>query len=785
MKKLLLLLLVAAGTVSAATFNLFTPATGVLKGSSTTYVTTAATSLDIKTLWSGTCDSTTYLRGDGSCQTPPGTGGGTVNSVALSAPSVFGVSGSPVTTTGTLTLSFATGQTSNSILATPDGTTGALSLRTIVNGDLPTVNTAHGGTGVTTITGPVKGNGTSAFSAAAAADIYGLWSGTCNSSSFLRGDGACASPGTGTVTSVALTVPSGFSVTGSPITTSGTLAISGTLNPAAGGTGVATLSGIAKGNGTSAFTTAASGDVTSLWGGTCDATTYLRGDGSCITPPTGGSGANPSASVGLTAVNGSAGTFLRSDGAPALSQAIVPTWTGVHTFTSAGTAINVTNDVTAGTFTGNGAALTSLNAGNISTGTLAAARGGTGVSNSNTITLGGNISTAAAFTTSGANSLTLTTTGATNVTLPTSGTLSTATGANPSASAGLTAVNGSASTFMRSDGAPAISQSISPTWTGNHTFTPSSGTAISVNGVSGSSTIVSKLSASGAATSGILLANNNNTAGTATDVEFNNHSSLGLVTGRIRNEVTGASNYSMRFYTYGAALSDRMGISGPGNVYINPPESGTTLTVDTSATGVSAAGLNIVNTTGGSSDYANLFVNSGSGSWLVGASPTQFRILRSGSGTNVMQSDTSDHVFFPSSSTSASTQTGFWCYDGSAQLIRDSVSCIVSARRFKERIKPLEAGLSEVVKLKPVRFHYTRKFNGFLQSDPNYSGEQVGFIADDVLALDPRLAIVEKDGTTPHGVRYENMVALLAKAIQEQQVQIEKLRAELHKQKRH
>lgn len=43
-------------------------------------------------------------------------------------------------------------------------------------------------------------------------------------------------------------------------------------------------------------------------------------------------------------------------------------------------------------------------------------------------------------------------------------------GANPTASAGLTAINGSALTFMRSDGAPAISQSISPTWTGTHTF---------------------------------------------------------------------------------------------------------------------------------------------------------------------------------------------------------------------------------------------------------------------------------------------------------------------------
>lgn len=336
LQKSLLVLLVAAGTVSAATFNLFSPANGVLKGNAGTYVTTSATATDVKSLWTGTCDDTTYLRGDGSCQTPPGTGGGTVNSVSLSAPSIFSVSGSPVTTTGTLGLTFATGQTANQVLATPDGTTGAVGLRALVSGDLPTVPASKGGTGVTTLTGLVKGNGTSAFTSAVAADVYGLWTGTCNSSSFLRGDGSCASPGVGTVTSVALTVPSGFSVTGSPITSSGTLAISGTLNPAAGGTGVATLTGIAKGNGTSAFTAAVSSDVRGLWGGTCDATTYLRGDGACATPPTGGTSANPSATIGLTAVNGSAGTFLRSDGAPALSQSIAPTWTAQHKFTSSG-----------------------------------------------------------------------------------------------------------------------------------------------------------------------------------------------------------------------------------------------------------------------------------------------------------------------------------------------------------------------------------------------------------------------------------------------------------------
>jgi hypothetical protein len=58
--------------------------------------------------------------------------------------------------------------------------------------------------------------------------------------------------------------------------------------------------------------------------------------------PSGSSGANPTGTVGLSAVNGSATTFLRSDGAPALSQSIVPTWTGQHTFNYNGPGILMT-----------------------------------------------------------------------------------------------------------------------------------------------------------------------------------------------------------------------------------------------------------------------------------------------------------------------------------------------------------------------------------------------------------------------------------------------------------
>lgn len=71
-------------------------------------------------------------------------------------------------------------------------------------------------------------------------------------------------------------------------------------------------------------------------------------------------------------------------------------------------------------------------------------------------------------------------------------------GANPTAKVALAAVNGSAATFMRSDGAPALDVTISPTWTGNHVFNPASGNAIGVTtSATGNGAAVSATNATG------------------------------------------------------------------------------------------------------------------------------------------------------------------------------------------------------------------------------------------------------------------------------------------------
>lgn len=95
------------------------------------------------------------------------------------------------------------------------------------------------------------------------------------------------------------------------------------------------------------FTSTASGYVPVSGGGT---TNFLRADGTFAAPASGASGASPTATIGLAVINGTATTFLRSDGAPPLSQAIVPTWTAAHIF-SAASGVPVTINP-AGTTTG-------------------------------------------------------------------------------------------------------------------------------------------------------------------------------------------------------------------------------------------------------------------------------------------------------------------------------------------------------------------------------------------------------------------------------------------------
>jgi len=103
---------------------------------------------------------------------------GTVTSVGLSLPSILSVSGSPVTSSGTLSASLAN-QNANLVFAGPaSGSAAAPTFRTLVAADIPTLNqnttgtasnvtgtvaVANGGTGTTT--GSITGTGALTFTA--------------------------------------------------------------------------------------------------------------------------------------------------------------------------------------------------------------------------------------------------------------------------------------------------------------------------------------------------------------------------------------------------------------------------------------------------------------------------------------------------------------------------------------------------------------------------------------------------------------------------------------------
>ena len=229
--------------------------------------------------------------------------------------------------------------------------------------------------------------------------------------------------------------------------------------------------------------------------------------------------ANPTASLGLAAVNGSAITAMRSDAAPALDVTISPTWSGSHTFSSAvtinanmninSTAPNLNVQETDGAvdakrwrfvadggtwrfetlddaaavrkeglvLTRNANSVTNVAFNNTTdNGTLSFR--GTGIA-----TFSGPIVMAAASGGSqGVGTVNATGLYINGVAVVAGG----ASVANPTGTIGLTAVNGVAATALRSDGAPALSQAIVPTWTGEHKFsgTLTGASFTSLNGIS-------------------------------------------------------------------------------------------------------------------------------------------------------------------------------------------------------------------------------------------------------------------------------------------------------------
>jgi hypothetical protein len=219
-----------------------------------------------------------------------------------------------------------------------------------------------------------------------------------------------------------------------------------------------------------AILTSGTVDTARLGSGVADATTWLRGDQSWQVLPGSFTGfANPTALVGIAAVDGAATTAMRSDAAPAIDQGIIPIWTATHTFSSPSAAVLLSS----------ASPQLDWNEGDAAANNRRWRWGVQGEQLSGQLVNDANNATAnwvaVDRTLNVVDSIALTSTALTWNGNPL---LSTGTAfANPTGTIGLAAVNGVATTAMRSDAAPALSQAIVPTWTGQHTFTLSGTTA--------------------------------------------------------------------------------------------------------------------------------------------------------------------------------------------------------------------------------------------------------------------------------------------------------------------
>jgi hypothetical protein len=159
---------------------------------------------------------------------------GTVTSIGLSLPSIFEVSGSPVTGSGTLTATFVN-QPQNTVFAGPaSGVNAAPTFRVLDALDIPNLDAGKITSGTLSI---ARGGTNTTATPTAGAVVYGTGTAYAFSTVGTAGQ-VLSSNGSG--------APTFRSLSASDIS-------SGTLSVSQGGTGATTVSGILVGNGTNAF----------------------------------------------------------------------------------------------------------------------------------------------------------------------------------------------------------------------------------------------------------------------------------------------------------------------------------------------------------------------------------------------------------------------------------------------------------------------------------------------------------------------------------------------------
>ena len=98
----------------------------------------------------------------------------------------------------------------------------------------------------------------------------------------------------------------------------------------------------------------------------------------------------------------------------------------------------------------------------------------------------------------------------------------------------------------------------------------------------------------------------------------------------------------------------------------------------------------------------------------------------------------------------------------------------VSSRRFKEQIKPMDAASEAIYSLVPVTFHYNKAI------DPRQTLD-FGLIAEDVAAVNPELAVRDREGKVSN-YRHDAVNAMLLNEFLKEHRKVQQLEAVVAKQ---
>ncbi len=224
----------------------------------------------------------------------------------------------------------------------------------------------------------------------------------------------------------------------------------------------------------------------------------------------------------------------------------------------------------------------------------------------------------------------------------------------------------------------------------------------------------------------------------------------------------------------GADMAEKMRITSAGNVGIGTTSPITLLsnssTAVTDAAGVSGTGSSLTWVSPSGGGYVAALSNSSSVSGRNGLlvktaqtdSSTYILKLESG-GTNQLSVRADGNVGIGTTAPTATLHVNGTvrveqlaaasgttvCIDGDKIL----ASCS-SSRRYKENIVPLDLGLDDILKMRPVEFKWK-----------NRDEQDLGFIAEEINKVSPLLNNF-KDGQI-EGVKYGQVTAVLVKAVQE------------------